>query len=576
MGVGAWMNRVKRRLSRRKLYVFHSADYRLPLSSIESMAGLEPRRADYALWYLLDQRAIRPEYVSTPTPVRFSALERAHSRAYLESLDRPEVLGRILGVDPSDVPVAEVQRTMRLATEGTCEAARRTLATGQPSLNLLGGFHHAEPARGGGLCAINDIAVALAGLRENGFGGTVGILDLDAHPSDGLSAFFAEDGRVWMGSISGSDWGPLPGVDETFIPGADDATYLRALDGLLERMPARDLMFVIAGGDVIASDRLGKLALTLEGARQRDLHVATRLGKTPSVWLPGGGYNAESWKVLAGTGMVLALRDLRPIPRNYEPLRAQYSRIRASLDPTDLEGPLLTEEDLFGVLGGTSSKLGRFIGFYTAEGLEYGLYQYGVLDHLRRLGYGRFRVELRRGDPGERVLLFGWAAGEEHLLVELVLERIVIEDQKMLFIHWLTLRNPAARFSSDRPQLPGQETPGLGIAREMVELIRSMARRLGMAGLAYRPAWFHTAYAARYHLRFVDAARQGRFQALIRDLSHLPLLEATVAVAEGHVRLNGEVYTWEPDLMAHWFGVMPEDDGEVVAAMEGARFEVVG
>jgi len=116
MGVGAWMNRVKRRLSRRKLYVFHSADYRLPLSSIESMAGLEPRRADYALWYLLDQRAIRPEYVSTPTPVRFSALERAHSRAYLESLDRPEVLGRILGVDPSDVPVAEVQRTMRLAT----------------------------------------------------------------------------------------------------------------------------------------------------------------------------------------------------------------------------------------------------------------------------------------------------------------------------------------------------------------------------------------------------------------------------------------------------------------------------
>jgi hypothetical protein len=79
-----------------------------------------------------------------------------------------------------------------------------------------------------------------------------------------------------------------------------------------------------------------------------------------------------------------------------------------------------------------------------------------------------------------------------------------------------------------------------------------MAKRLKLDGIAYRPAWFHTAYAGRYELHFADAERQRRFEALIRDLVHMGLLELSVAISEGRVLLNGEPYVWEPHLMVYW------------------------
>ena len=51
---------------------------------------------------------------------------------------------------------------MRLAAGATLQAARAALASSGPTLNLLGGFHHAGPDSPGPLCPINDLAVALA------------------------------------------------------------------------------------------------------------------------------------------------------------------------------------------------------------------------------------------------------------------------------------------------------------------------------------------------------------------------------------------------------------------------------
>src|SRR5438309_2261903 len=83
-----------------------------------------------------------------------------------------------------------------------------------------------------------DHAVWFAAVRAEGFGGRVLVLDLDAHPPDGTAACLKHDRSCFIGSISGAEWGPLPGVDETVLPpGAGDAEYLRALEGLLQRMP---------------------------------------------------------------------------------------------------------------------------------------------------------------------------------------------------------------------------------------------------------------------------------------------------------------------------------------------------
>jgi acetoin utilization deacetylase AcuC-like enzyme len=550
----ALLYRARSWLHRRDVTVWYDPRYRLPLSSLESSAGMEPRRADYAAWWLRESRAVSASAIRTPRRVSFEDLARVHTHELLESLAHPQTLAQVFAVDPSDVPVDEVMTTVRLACGGTLSAARESLRTRAPALNLLGGFHHAGPGSAGGYCPVNDVAVAVAALRAEGFRGRVAVLDLDAHPPDGIAACLAGDGAAWIGSLSGSDWGPLAGADETVLPeGTGDAAYLEALGALLARMPRPELAFVVAGGDVLAGDRAGQLALTLGGARERDLVVALELEGVPSVWLPGGGYSRLAWRALAGTGMAVAAGSLEPIPERYDPLSARFAVVSRELSPRDLsDSGELTAEDLEEALGMRPRAQRLLLGFYTASGLEHALFRYGIFEQLERMGYRQFRVAFDTAGLGERVRLYGEAEAREHLLVELVLERRRTAGAEMLYVHWLSLRNPRARFSLRRPQLPGQDVPGLGLAREAGSMLRRMAVRLGLAGVVIRPAHYHMAYAARHEFAFIDPRRQGRFEALVRDLRRLSLLEATTAMAEGRIRLDGAPYAWEADEMAHW------------------------
>jgi len=556
------LSRLLHRIGRRDLPVWYSPAYRLPMTGIEATVGLQSRRADEAIWWLLDSRAVRQELIRTPRPVTYRELDRVHTLELLESLGRPETLARIFAVDPSDVPVDELMRTVQLACGATVDAAREALRRRGPAMNLQGGFHHAGPGSAGGFCPVNDVAVAVAALRAEGFGGRVAVLDLDAHPPDGIAACLAHDPSCWLGSLSGSDWGPLPGVDETVLrEGAGDALYLAALAGLLGRMPRPALAFVLAGGDVLRGDRFGRLGLTVGGARQRDHEVARALLGTPSVWLPGGGYHKDSWRVLAGTAMVLSSRFRTPIPERYDPVSARFAGISAELLASDLGDSDFKAEDLEEALGLSPERRRQrlLLGYYTAVGLEHALYRYGVLDYLVRIGFGALRVGLDRSGLGERMRVFGRTLGpggalegEEQLLIELVLERRHLHGAEVLYVHWLSLRHPRAHFSPLRPRLPGQDVPGLGLAREMGELLALMARRLGLAAVVFRPAHYHTAYTARHNFTFGDPERQGRFEALVRDLAAITLLEATTAVSEGRVLLGGGAYSWEADEMILW------------------------
>lgn len=577
--LGAFPNRIRRWLHGRDLAVWHDAAYRLPLSALEARTGFEPRRADFAAWFLLESHAISRENLRAPRPASYLELSRVHSPELLESLTRAETLGRVFSVDASDLQVDQVLAAVLLACGATIEAAREMLrpaprALGRRALNLSGGFHHAGPERAGGLCAINDVAVAVAAVRADGFTGRIAILDLDAHPPDGTAECLARDADCWIGSISGSDFGKLPRVDETLLPpGSGDAAYLAALEALLARMPEAQLAFVLAGGDVLEGDVAGQLALTLEGCRARDLRVADALLRTPSVWLPAGGYARDSWRVLAGTGLALGARSNAPIRPSYDPLGARYRSIAASLATAEL-GPAESIDaiDLEEELGIAQRPPQLLFGFYSLHGLDYALHRYGLMDELQRLGYGPLRVRLGHDGVGETVRIVDEPSGE--VLVEVVLEKKRSAGAEMLYVHWLTLRNPRARFSELRPQLPGQDVPGLGLGREMTELFARMAARLGLEGVATRPSSYHTAYACRHGWRFVDPQRQGRFEALERDLAGLALLDATRAIAEGRVRMDGEPYQWEADEMALWLKAHAEDRTAIEAERERVKFTV--
>ena len=557
---------------RRPLRVYYDEAYRLPVTSAETGPhAMEVRRADDVVHYLLEAHAISTADVINPEPVSYEDLCRVHTPEYLESLHDRDTLARIFAVDPSDLVVDELMRTLRLGVGGTVEAARFAVLQKQKTLNAFGGFHHAAPGRGAGFCALNDVAVAIAALRADGFKGRVAVLDFDFHPPDGTAECLGRDASVWLGSISGANWGPLPGVDEQVLPeDTGDDEYLAAVDRLLKRMPSVELAFVLAGADVLTNDRLGEFALSLAGTRARELKVARALGSLPQVWLPAGGYSDHAWKVLAGAGLALAFDTDQPIPTDYDPLAARFKRISKGLSSDALgTDPFLTAKDLEGVLGGTSRGPLKFVDFYTAEGLEFALERYRLLPMLRRLGFKALRIELDKVGPWDRARLMGTDSlkGTRAALIELEVGKIEVQGHHFLFVNWLSLRNPRAEFSSLRPRLPGQEVPGLGLAREMTQLLALMAGRLNLEGVAFRPSWFHMAWAARHDARFVDPKRQGRFLALVRDLKGLPLLEATRAVAEGKVKLNGAPYTWEAEEMVRFReGYELPDDSEAVAA----------
>ena len=574
LGLGALLGRLGSWLHRRDVTVWYDPRYRLPISGLEAVSGLDPRRADFAAWWLRDTGAVAKDALRRPHRISWENLARVHDPALLESLGRPESVASVFAVDPSDVPVDEVLDTVRLACGGTLAGARESLRTRAPALNLLGGFHHAGPAVAGGNCPVNDVAVAVATLRAEGFDGPIAVLDLDAHPPDGIAACLARDERVWIGSLSGSDWGPLDRVDETVLPeGTGDAAYLDALGALLERMPRPRLAFVLAGGDVLAGDRFGKLALSLEGARDRDLLVAAELEWVPTVWLPAGGYSRPAWRVLAGTGVAVAEGSRRPIPPGYDPVAARFADVSRELSPTDLtESGELTSEELEEELGMRPRRPRQLLGYYTASGVEQALHRYGLFDHLERLGFRQLRAAFDAAGEGERLRILGQSGGVEHLLIEVVLERRRVAGVEALYVHWLSLRNPRARFSERRPRLPGQEVPGLGLAREVGTVLAIMAARLGLGAVVFRPAHFHTAYAARHAFQFVDPERQGRFEALVRDLADVPLIEATKAVDEGRVAMDGAPYAWEADEMVSWLRETPIDAGEVERERDRVRF----
>ncbi len=538
---------------RAPLPIWHHPHYTMPLTDLEQTVGIETRRGDLALWALLEGRNRKKIAVHEPLKVGYGPLGLVHTEDYLHGLTQSAGLAKVLGLDLPSLPIDSVLTTFRLAVGGTVEATRFALREKTATLNLLGGFHHAYPDRGAGLCAFNDLAVALQVARRDGFIGRLAILDLDAHPPDGTAACFAGDPKVWIGSISGSYWGDLPSVDENVIPNANDEHYLSTLEGLLQRLPSTDLVMVIAGGDVLAGDRLGKLNLSYAGVKRRDQAVLEAIGDRPSVWLPGGGYRPDSWRCLAQTATVLMGEDAHPIPKGLDPLASHFQWLSKGLSPRELGQPddTFSAEEMDTWFGVRAPPL-RLLGFYTTEGIEHALEVFGILDRLTRLGYSGFEVVLSKSTTGDRVQLFGNGGGARHLLWEMVVARETYDNAEVGVIHWMTMRHPLGQFYPGRPKLPGQEAPGLGLAEEALHLVARMAERLHLDGILVRPSWFHSAYIFRSVLQFADPRVQGEFEALIRDLGHLPLPVLTQAIADGKVKRNDQPWRWTAEPMVAW------------------------
>ena len=232
-----------------------------------------------------------------PEPLDAPALELVHTPEYLAKLASCGLSAaeqRRLGLPWSEA----LWQRARLASAGTLLAARTALERGLAG-NLAGGTHHAFADHGEGFCVLNDVAIAIRTLQAERLIERAAVVDLDVHQGNGTAAIFEADDDVFTFSMHGERNYPLAkmrsNLDVPLEDGAGDARYLDALKSHLRTVldAARaDIVFYLAGVDVAAGDRYGKLALTEEGIRQRDRWVieAVRRRQLPLCIVLAGGY----------------------------------------------------------------------------------------------------------------------------------------------------------------------------------------------------------------------------------------------------------------------------------------------
>jgi len=246
---------------------------------------------------LLSDAVLAAGDLLTPEPIDVASLEQVHTGAYLQKLQRTGLSGaeqRRLGLPWSE----SLWLRSRLASGGTLQAARAALENGLAG-NLAGGTHHAFADHGEGFCVLNDVAVAICTLRTEGAIERAAVIDLDVHQGNGTAAIFENSDEVFTFSMHGERNYPLAkmrsNVDVPLRDGVGDAEYLDTLQlhlpVVLEQSDA-DIAFYLAGVDVAAGDRFGKLSLSEEGIRLRDrLVIETVRGRSvPLVIVLAGGY----------------------------------------------------------------------------------------------------------------------------------------------------------------------------------------------------------------------------------------------------------------------------------------------
>lgn len=552
------LRRLSRRWRRHPVAVWHHPAFRVPLAS-QGSPTLDPRRGDNAVTWALDEGVIGPEHLHRAPEIAFADVARVHGASYLETLDQAEVLSRILAIPAELVPVDGTLAFWRRGCGAVLQGARHSLRTRQPSVCTAGGFHHAEPDRGGGFCAINDLAIAIAALRSEGFTGRVLVLDFDAHPPDGTVACLSGDEATWIHSLSvASGWEVPPGdrvLDARVPGGTPDAPYLREVDRILDASPhGLQLVLYLAGTDPLEHDPLGGLMVSEEGLRERDARVFHRFRGVPLVAVPAGGYTDRAWRVLAHTIAVAAGLPTTVDP-DYDPLRRRTRYTSHQLDPRILTGQedefAITEADLFGDLGVARPKEPRFLDYYTRHGMEHALDVHGFLPALRSMGFRDLQVHIERTGNVHRLRLDAPVGGTRENLVDLALTRRALQGFQVLFVEWLELRDPRVGFDPQRPKLPGQRGPGLGLAPEVGHLLVVAAERLDMDGVGLVPAHYHVAWMARHRFVPLDPVDRGRFRAVVAHLGDLPLRAATQRMeTRGLDTEDGETITWwKPEMV---------------------------
>ncbi len=247
---------------------------------------------------LIFEGTITQDQFFIPEPVTEKQILLCHDEQYWGRLEKLELSAAEIRRTGFPLSKQLIQREIIIAG-GTVQAARFALENGV-AMNIAGGTHHAFTNRGEGFCLLNDVAIAASVLLVEKLIDSAMVIDLDVHQGNGTAEIFQSNPNVFTFSMHGKKNYPLhkecSDLDVELEDGISDDEYLNLLNkhlNYLKENVKSDFIFYQAGVDVLATDKLGRLGLTIQGCRERDrlvFDMAFQLN-LPIVVTMGGGYS---------------------------------------------------------------------------------------------------------------------------------------------------------------------------------------------------------------------------------------------------------------------------------------------
>jgi len=247
---------------------------------------------------LLYEGTITKENLFIPQPLPEKYILNTHCKEYWHKLQNLQLTRQEERRTGFPLSAELVLREITIA-QGTIDAALFALQYGV-AMNIAGGTHHAFTDRGEGFCLLNDIGIAANYLLEKGLARQILVIDLDVHQGNGTAEIFQNQSKVFTFSMHGAKNYPLKKESSDLDIGLEDGTgdkiYLSILSETLERLikeVAPDFVFFLSGVDVLATDKLGRLGMSIEGCKCRDEEVLAicKNNHIPVAVSMGGGYS---------------------------------------------------------------------------------------------------------------------------------------------------------------------------------------------------------------------------------------------------------------------------------------------
>ncbi|MEQ8909200.1 MAG: histone deacetylase [Vicingaceae bacterium] len=188
-----------------------------------------------------------------------------------------------------------------IITGGSIQAAKFALEHGV-AFNVAGGTHHAYANRAEGFCLLNDIAISSSYLLRNKLAEKILVIDLDVHQGNGTAKIFENESRVFTFSMHGDHNYPLKkeksDLDVPLPDQTKDEAYLKKLKQYIPNLieaQKPDFIFYQSGVDILETDKLGRMGVSIEGCKERDRLVlqAAYDRKIPLMACMGGGYSPD-------------------------------------------------------------------------------------------------------------------------------------------------------------------------------------------------------------------------------------------------------------------------------------------